>query len=69
MVTRLPSDVSVCGCMYARTSFRGAKLKKGCVFGHSDKFWKEHDKQFKENACKNTYLGSTFVPEKKKKSV
>ena len=33
--------------MYARTSFRGAKTwkigKKGCVFGHIDKFWKGHD--------------------------
>ena len=34
---------------YARTSFRGAKMckigKKGCVFGHLDKFWKGHDRQ------------------------
>ena len=33
--------------LYARTSFRGAKTckigKKGCFFGHIDKFWKGHD--------------------------
>ena len=50
------------------TSFRGAKTckigKKGCVFGHIDKFWKEHDRQIKKNACKNAYLGSVFIPEK-----
>ena len=54
--------------MYARTSFRGTKTckigKKGCVFGHIDKFWKGHDRQIKQNACKNTYLGSIFIPEK-----
>ena len=54
--------------LYARTSFRGAKTckigKKGCVFGHIDKFWKEHDWQTKKNACKNAYLGSFFIPEK-----
>ena len=54
--------------MYARTSFRGAKTckigKKGCVFGHIDKFWKGHDRQIKKNACKNAYLGSIFIPEK-----
>ena len=54
--------------LYARTSFRGAKTckigKKGCVFGHIDKFWKEHDRQIKKNACKNAYLGSFFIPEK-----
>ena len=54
--------------MYARTSFRGAKMckirKKGCVFGHIDKFWKGHDRQIKKNACKNAYLGSIFTPEK-----
>ena len=48
--------------MYTRTSFRGAKTckigKKGCVFGHVDKFWKGHDGQIKKNACKNVYLGS-----------
>ena len=50
--------------LYARTSFRGAKTwKKGCVFGHIDQFWKEHDRQIKKNACKNAYLGSIFVPE------
>ena len=38
--------------------------KKGCVFGHIDKFWKEHDRQIKKNACKNEYLGSFFIPEK-----
>ena len=38
--------------------------KKGCVFGHTDKFWKEHDRQIKKNACKNAYLGSIFIPEK-----
>ena len=35
-------------------------LKKGCVFGHIDKFWKGHDRQIKKNA----YLGSIFTPEK-----
>ena len=54
--------------MYARTSFRGAKTckigKKGCVFGHIDKFWKGHDGQIKKNTCKNTYLGSIFIHEK-----
>ena len=33
--------------IYARTSFRGAKMRKigekGRVFGHIDKFWKGHD--------------------------
>ena len=38
--------------------------KKRCVFGHIDKFWKEHDRQIKKNACKNMYLGSIFIPEK-----
>ena len=38
-------------------------LKKGCVFGHVDKFWKEHDRKIKKNACKNVYLGSFFIPE------
>ena len=38
--------------------------KKGCVFGHIDKFWKEHDGRIKKNACKNAYLGSIFIPEK-----
>ena len=38
--------------------------KKGCVYGHKDKFWKEHDGQIKKNACKNAYLGSIFIPEK-----
>ena len=54
--------------LYARTSLRGTKTckigKKGCVFGHIDKFWKEHDRQIKKNACKNAYLGSIFIPEK-----
>ena len=54
--------------LYARTSFRGAKTsktgKKGCVFGHIDKFCKEHDRQIKKKACKNAYLGSFFIPEK-----
>ena len=47
--------------LYARTSFRGAKTckigKKGCVFGHIDKFWKGHDGQI---ACKHAYLGCFF---------
>ena len=51
-----------------RTSFRDAKTckigKKGCVFGHIYKFWKGHDGQTKQNACKNAYLGSIFIPEK-----
>ena len=38
--------------------------KKGCVFGHSEKFCKGHDEQIKKNACKNMYLGSIFIPEK-----
>ena len=54
--------------MYARTSFKGAKTckigKKGCVFGHIDKFWKGHDGQIKKNTCKITYLGSIFIHEK-----
>ena len=40
--------------LYARTSFRGAKTckigKKG-VFLVIDKYWKEHDRQIKKNAC------------------
>ena len=40
-----------------------AKLKKGCVFCHIDKFWKGHDGQIKKNTCKNPYLGSIFTPE------
>ena len=54
--------------MYMHTSFRGAKTckigKRVCFFGHCDKSWEGHDGQIKENACKNTYLGSIFVPEK-----
>ena len=38
--------------------------EKGCIFGHIDRFWKEHDRQIKKNACKNAYLGSIFIPEK-----
>ena len=38
--------------------------KKGCVFGHIDKFWKGHDGQIEKNTCKNAYLGSIFIPEK-----
>ena len=45
--------------MYVRTSFRGAKTsqigKKGCVFGHIDKFGKGNDGQIKKNTCKNMY--------------
>ena len=41
-----------------------AKLGKGCVFGHSDKFWKGHDGQINKDACTNACLGSTFKPEK-----
>ena len=37
--------------------------KKGCDFGHIDKFWKGYG-QTKKNACKNAYLGSIFIPEK-----
>ena len=54
--------------MYARTLLRGAKTckigKKGCVFGHIDKFWKGHTGHIKKNAYKNVYLGSIFIPEK-----
>ena len=38
--------------------------KRGCDFGHIDKFWKGYDGQTKKNACKNAYLGSIFTPEK-----
>ena len=42
--------------LYARTAFKGAKTckigKKGCVFGHIDKFWKGHDGQIKKNTWK-----------------
>ena len=38
--------------------------KKGCVFGHIDKFWKGHDGQIQKNTCKNAYLGSIFTPKK-----
>ena len=38
--------------------------KKGCVFGHIDKLWKEHDRKIKKNASKNAYLGSIFIPKK-----
>ena len=50
--------------MYARTSFRGAKLEKNDVFGHIDKFLNGRDAQIKKNASKNAYLGSIFIPEK-----
>ena len=51
--------------MYARTSFRGAKLdRKRCVLSHIDKFLKGHDRQIKKNACKNAYSRSVFTPEK-----
>ena len=54
--------------MYAHTSFRGAKRakleKRVCFWSYIDKFWKEHDRQIKKNACKNAYLGSIFTPEK-----
>ena len=38
--------------------------KKGCVFGHIDKFWEGRDGQIKKNACKKAYLGYIFIPEK-----
>ena len=42
-----------------------AKLeKKGCVFGHIDKFGKGHNGKIKKSARKNMYLGSIFIPEK-----
>ena len=41
-----------------------AKLEKGYVFGHIDKFLNGHDAQIKKNASKNAYLGSIFIPEK-----
>ena len=41
-----------------------AKLEKGSVSGHIDKFWKRHDGQIEKNTCKNAYLGSIFMPEK-----
>ena len=47
--------------LYARTSFRGAKTckigKKGCVFGHIDKFWKEHNMQIKKMHAKMHIYG------------
>ena len=50
--------------MYARTSFIGCKnvqnWKKGCVFGHIDKFWKGHDGKIKKNACKNSVFRVYF---------
>ena len=40
-----------------------AKFEKRVYFlGHVDKFWKEHDRQIKKNACKNAYLGAFFIP-------
>ena len=44
--------------MYARTSFRDAKLEKRVCFGigHSDQIWKGDDEQNKKNAHKNAYL-------------
>ena len=35
--------------------------KKGCVFGHINKFWKGHNGQIKKNACINAYLWSIFM--------
>ena len=39
---------------------KSAKLKKGYVFGHFDKFWKGNGGQNKQISCKNTCLGSGF---------
>ena len=54
--------------MYVRTLLgvqKRPKLeKKGCVFGHIDKFWEGNDGQIKKNTCKNRYLGFIFIPEK-----
>ena len=52
--------------MYMHASFKGAKT---CKLGKSmflvilTNFGKGHDTQMKKNACKNTYLGSIFIPE------
>ena len=67
--------------MYARTSFRSAKLeRKKCVFGHIhhtnnysysyspciDKFWKRHGGQTKKKRMqKHVFIGSIFIPENK----
>ena len=53
-----------CTCVHCLGCKNVQNWKKGCVFGHIDKFWKEHDRQIKKNACKNAYLGSFFIPEK-----
>ena len=50
--------------MYARTSFRGAKMEKRVCFWSYDEFWKDMTDKLKKNTCKNAYLGSIFIPEK-----
>ena len=54
--------------LYAHTSLRCAEKckigKKGVFLVIYDKFWQEHDRQIKKNACKNVYLGFIFIPEK-----
>ena len=51
-------------CVHRLGVQKRAKLEKRCVFGHTDKLWKGHDRQIRKNACKNTYLESVFIPEK-----
>ena len=50
--------------VYARTSFRGAitcKIgEKGCVFGHSDQFWKGHDGQIKKEMHAKMHIWGLF---------
>ena len=54
-----------CTCVHCFGGVKMCKIgKKGCVFGHIDNFWKEHDGQIKKNTCKNMYLGCIFIPEK-----
>ena len=47
--------------MYARTSFRGAKTceigKKGCVFGHIDKFGKDMTGKLRKTHAKTRIKG------------
>ena len=54
--------------MYARTLFRGAKRaklgKKGMFLVILTNFGKDMTHKLRKNACKNVYLGSTFIPEK-----
>ena len=52
--------------LYVRTSFRGEKnvqnWKKGCIFGHLDKFWKGHDGQIKKKCMQKRVFRVYFEP-------